>query len=108
MGSRLECFIQLLTAVHRNTAVRAHRETSDGILPGFTASVMDDVFFSSLEDGWFGFSRTAFSFSAMACAAALVLFIISGTMSHGTYVDRMFNGLMNDPAGLLALYYMEF
>ncbi len=108
MSDRLERFINFLRSAHQSRSRDALSRLGTSFGPSLTSSVMDDIFFLSLEDGWFGFTRTAFSFSAMACMAALVLFFVSGTVGHGTYVDRMFSGLLNDPAGLFSLYYMEF
>ncbi|UZP68640.1 hypothetical protein N1030_06620 [Desulfovibrio mangrovi] len=107
MGSSVERFMAFLRMAHKAVVAESDNRFSHGGAR-LTASVMDEIFFLSLEDGWMGFARTAYSFSAVACMAALALFVVSGTVGQGTYIDRVINGLLYDPAGLFTLYYMEF
>ncbi len=104
-------FLRIMTLLRYAYAVRCEEATIRMVAAPNTSlvnAVMDDVFFASLEDGWRGFAKTAYSFSAMACMAAAVLFLVSGTLGQGTFVERAISGLLEDPAGLFALYYLEF
>ncbi|MFV0347676.1 MAG: hypothetical protein ACK5JO_03740 [Halodesulfovibrio sp.] len=107
MSNCIERFVIFLSMAHKASAASADNRFSLAGA-GLKASVMDEIFFLSLEDGWRGFTRTAYSFSAMACIAALALFMVSGALGQSTYIDRIINGLLYDPAGLFTLYYMEF
>lgn len=106
MNNRLDTFISLLRFAHRVRQEEAEQRLYRYSGAGLVASVMDDVFFQSLEDGWFGFTKTAYSFSAMACMAAVLLLFVTGSMGQGTYIDGIVHGFFDDPAGLFALYYM--
>lgn len=108
MTDRLERFMMFLRHVHAHGQRDAAERLEYASGTGLVASVMDDVFFLSLDDGWMGFARRAYSFSAVACMAAVVLFLVSGTMGHSVLVERALSGLLEDPAGLFALYYLEF